>query len=208
MMTAQHHVRAPGLSISDSAPECALCGRPPVDPVTGLGDRWTWAQRAPALLAQIFQQDRSAALLVVDVDNFKQVNDRFGHSAGDMALAAIADAVCQQTRPADLVCRAGSGADEFMILMAADARIATGVAGGIRLAVDRLALDCPTHGGMTVITGLSVSCGYAVCDPAALARRDELPTLGQLALAADDALLRAKAASDAGATWPFYWGQR
>lgn len=208
MMTAQQHVRAPGLSISDSEPECALCGRPPVDPVTGLGDRWTWAQRAPALLAQTFRQGRSAALLVIDVDNFKQVNDRFGHSAGDMVLAAIADAVCQATRPADLVCRAGSGADEFLVLMAADARIATGVAGGIRLGVDRLALDCLTHGGTNVITGLSVSCGYAVCDLATLAERDELPTLEQLALAADDALLRAKAAGVPGAAWPFYWGQR
>ena len=186
---------------------CPTCGRPPCDTVTGLDDRWTWAQQAPARLQRILSRGGAAAVLVVDVDHFKAINTQYGHPAGDRVLRAIGAAARQATRVDDVVCRAGGGSDEILILLAdAGVNTADTVAADLRTAVARLAVEAPTRNGMRILHGLSVSVGYCVYDPVLLDAVDcgTVPDLDQLVLAADDALLSAQAAG--GGIWPAYWG--
>jgi len=69
--------------------------------------------------------------LYIDLDNFKAVNDTFGHAAGDDCLIALRDVILENTRPADLAARLGG--DEFAIWMeGADAAIAQKRAEGIK----------------------------------------------------------------------------
>ena len=94
-------------------------------------------------------------LLIIDADDFKQVNDRFGHQQGDAALKLISEAIRASVRPTDLVGRVGG--EEFGVyLVGADIGIADQVAERIRLAVSRLQF-APTG----EIYPLSVSIGGA-----------------------------------------------
>jgi diguanylate cyclase len=87
--------------------------RADTDSLTGLANR----DRFRTQLEHALMPDLSAAgLLYVDIDNFKGVNDRFGHGAGDRVLAVLAQRLTGAMRPADLVARLGG--DEFAILCA------------------------------------------------------------------------------------------
>lgn len=82
------------------------------DPLTGLSNRLGLAQEAAQLLAD----GRSHALLLLDLDRFKPINDTYGHDAGDEVLRAVATRLQTHTRPGDIVARLGG--DEFVILLA------------------------------------------------------------------------------------------
>ena len=94
------------------------------DAMTGLLNRGAFME---ALTRQLHRMDREpddGALMYVDLDNFKAVNDTRGHQAGDEALLKLRDILVQQTRPTDLVSRLGG--DEFAVFLAgADTDIAT-----------------------------------------------------------------------------------
>lgn len=200
------HIGAPALTLPD-VDACPTCGRPPCDTVTGLDDRWTWAQQAPTCLQHILNHGGAAAVLVVDVDHFKAINTQYGHPAGDRVLRAIGATARRVTRVDDVVCRAGGGSDEILILLAdAGVNRAATMAADLRTAVARAAVEAPTRNGMRMLHGLSVSVGYCVYDPMLLdpIDRGTVPDLDQLVLAADDALLSAQAAG--GGIWPVYWG--
>ena len=90
------------------------------DPLTGLYNRRYFQEAASRELSRagrLLQEHKSArlALLMVDVDYFKDVNDRFGHEVGDILLCALATMMVEQTRMSDIVCRYGG--EEFVILM-------------------------------------------------------------------------------------------
>ena len=76
------------------------------DPLTGLWTRDAFTRRARRLL-----RDPRAVVVLADVDHFKQINDRFGHAAGDALLATIADRLAHGTTPGGVVGRLGG--DEF-----------------------------------------------------------------------------------------------
>ena len=163
--------------------------------------------QAPAELRRFLGRGGGVAVLVVDFDHFKAINTRHGHPAGDQVLQAIGMAARHVARTDDLVCRAGGGSDEILMLLAdAGANTAATVAGELRAAVARLVVEAPTRNGMRILHGLSVSVGYCVYDPMLLdlVGCGSLPDLDQLVLAADDALLSAQAAG--GGIWPTYWG--
>lgn len=85
------------------------------DAMTGLLNRGAFME---ALTRQLYRLERDpddAALMYVDLDNFKAVNDTRGHQAGDEALLKLRDILVQQTRPTDLVCRLGG--DEFAVFL-------------------------------------------------------------------------------------------
>jgi diguanylate cyclase (GGDEF)-like protein/PAS domain S-box-containing protein len=86
------------------------------DALTGLPNRGAFIERANVLLAQAHASGQSLALLFVDLDHFKRVNDSLGHPAGDTLLQTVAERIIGTVREADLVARFGG--DEFVLLLA------------------------------------------------------------------------------------------
>jgi len=85
------------------------------DALTGLSNRRSFFERAADVLALCHRHHRAVALAVVDLDNFKAVNDRHGHEAGDALLKTVAGALNETLRTSDIIARVGG--DEFFILL-------------------------------------------------------------------------------------------
>jgi len=86
-----------------------------IDPLTGTFNRRGFERELKRSLAYVKRYGTSAALIYIDLDEFKPVNDRHGHAAGDAALAAIASALLRHVRASDVVARIGG--DEFAVLL-------------------------------------------------------------------------------------------
>ena len=85
------------------------------DPLTGIGNRRLLMDRLGHAVARIARRQTSCAVLYVDIDNFKSVNDNFSHEAGDYLLVTTARRMIDCLRPEDTVARLGG--DEFAILI-------------------------------------------------------------------------------------------
>ena len=86
------------------------------DPLTGLLNRRAFLQDAEALLHQQISRDRPIGVLLIDLDHFKSINDRFGHAAGDKVLQIFAKTAQASLRQSDLVGR--HGGEEFTVVLA------------------------------------------------------------------------------------------
>ncbi|WNV91383.1 diguanylate cyclase [Umezawaea sp. Da 62-37] len=155
------------------------------DAKTGLSNAVHWDSQARAELAKGRTATRAMAVMLMDLDHFKRVNDRLGHLAGDAALSAVALLLSTTTRRGDLVGRFGG--EEFVVLLPeADPAVAEAVAQRMRHAVANLAVPTvATDGNQHTLTGITVSIGVATTDRFGY----ELP---DLLVAADAALLTAK----------------
>jgi diguanylate cyclase (GGDEF)-like protein/PAS domain S-box-containing protein len=85
------------------------------DPLTGLPNRVSFQERLDEALARCPNNQCAVAVLFIDLDNFKLVNDSFGHAAGDELLRAVAGRLEHATRHVDVVAR--QGGDEFLVLI-------------------------------------------------------------------------------------------
>ena len=85
------------------------------DPLTGLANRTLFEERLKAVLARDSRTGASSAVLFLDLDGFKEVNDNLGHAAGDEVLRTVAKRLASAVRPADTVARIGG--DEFVVLV-------------------------------------------------------------------------------------------
>lgn len=85
------------------------------DPLTGLANRHLFASALEQALYDCGRYRQSIALMFLDLDNFKQLNDRFGHEAGDAVLKAVSERLGAATRETDTVGRLGG--DEFAVLI-------------------------------------------------------------------------------------------
>lgn len=104
------------------------------DPLTGLFNRRRFSQELERSLRSAAHYDRSGAVLMLDIDNFKFVNDSKGHTAGDEMLKAVAEAIVARAGDTDAVARLG--ADEFaVVLPEAEEEKALQVAESMRRAV-------------------------------------------------------------------------
>ncbi|HEX8870503.1 MAG TPA: GGDEF domain-containing protein, partial [Lentzea sp.] len=104
----------------ESAPtRCGACAQPvgawATDRLTGLLGRWGWDDQAPAMYRRAQRRWEQVALLMIDLDRFKKINDEYGHPAGDVVLTDVSEVLRTHTRSSDLVCRYGG--DVFLVLL-------------------------------------------------------------------------------------------
>lgn len=155
------------------------------DPKTGLRNMRGWSDAAGRALSRIRRADGTLAVLMIDLDHFKEINDTYGHPAGDDVLARVADVLREATRPADIVGRFGG--EEFLLLLPdTDADAARHAAERIRATIADLHIDTTDKRGSHVtIAGPTASVGIAVYP-------DHATTLTGLTQAADAAVYTAK----------------
>ncbi|CAI8159464.1 MAG: putative signaling protein [Pseudidiomarina mangrovi] len=85
------------------------------DPLTGLPNRQLFRDRLHMAMSRVRRETRQLAVLFIDLDKFKQVNDVFGHLVGDQLLIDVAERLKHQVRETDTVARFGG--DEFVLLI-------------------------------------------------------------------------------------------
>jgi two-component system, cell cycle response regulator len=146
-----------------------------LDALTGLHNRRYFHETLAREVARASRYDRKLALLVLDLDDFKAINDRIGHLAGDAVLAEAAERILEVVRSADIACRVGG--DEFAVILPE-----SGLADAEQLY--RRVLSAVSSRGIGPAGRLFLSGGVAE-----LQRGDDAATFFQRA---DDALYRAK----------------
>lgn len=160
------------------------------DALTGLLNRRAFTEDLQQRHAHRYRVHQPAALLYIDLDNFKPVNDQFGHAAGDKVLLELAALFQRDSRAGDLSARFGG--DEFALwLEDTDASGAQAKAQHLisSAAILRHAAGIPEN---ALIKPLGLSIGIAMVDP------QIVETLDQVMLRADDAMYRVKQASKGG----------
>lgn len=127
------------------------------DELTGLYNRRYFDRHLAIMLSKSHTQDRDLALMLLDIDHFKSVNDAHGHDAGDAVLKEFAQRLRRNIRGVDLACRFGG--EEFVVLMPdTDHRQAEAVAERVRYAV----AERPFEVGTVLELMLTVSVGVSL----------------------------------------------
>jgi diguanylate cyclase (GGDEF)-like protein/PAS domain S-box-containing protein len=128
------------------------------DTLTGLPNRAMFEDHLDLAVARARRHDRSVAVLFMDLDGFKEVNDSLGHAAGDELLCVVSDRLRVATRDTDLVARLGG--DEFLVLLAdlPDDRggSASEVVRTVASRVEQTVREPVTLRGRTVVATISV----------------------------------------------------
>ncbi|MFN2101123.1 diguanylate cyclase [Altererythrobacter sp. MF3-039] len=124
------------------------------DPLTGLANRRRVMDFLDKAILKCSQGGKPIALVMLDIDHFKAINDRYGHQVGDEVLKRVANIACQHARKDDLVGRMGG--EEFVVCMegAAHSTVLT-IAERLRHAIGK-------NSAIGNVTGVTVSLGYAV----------------------------------------------
>jgi len=153
-----------------------------IDELTGLGNRRAFDRRLAEESERASRYGLALSLAMIDLDAFKEVNDRYGHPAGDALLTQLGEALREVLRGSDFASRYGG--DEFAVLLPATGKTeAWVVAEKLRVALDALQLEVESGARVSA----TVSIGVASLGAAN-------PTADALLAAADAALYRAKRA--------------
>lgn len=150
-----------------------------IDPLTGLANRRSFLQDGAALAARHVANPKPATVMLMDLDHFKSINDRFGHALGDNVLTIFSDVARQNVRGADLIGRLG-GEEFAAVLYDIGPDKAFAVAERVRASFAQAALEVDGYP-----VAATVSIGLAHCDGAAI-------DLTELLAQADQALYLAK----------------
>ncbi|MGE8098909.1 GGDEF domain-containing protein [Pseudomonas fluorescens] len=129
------------------------------DPLTGTGNRIAMDQTLQREIDMARRHMQPLSLLMLDIDHFKQINDNYGHSAGDDVLKAVATSIKNQLRNVDMVFRFGG--EEFLILLSNTSREAAAMIGE-RL---RHAAQAGEYSADGTLIGLTVSLGCSTLLP-------------------------------------------
>jgi diguanylate cyclase (GGDEF)-like protein len=152
-----------------------------LDPLTGLFNRRYLVEQAPRIWRQARRDGTRVAAMVLDLDHFKRLNDRFGHAVGDHVLGSVARSLQSTVRPADVLAR--TGGEELVVLgLVADAAEARQLAERLRQAV--------AAGRTADDHGVTASIGLAVTRPED--GEDAVAALWRLVDLADAAMYEAK----------------
>jgi diguanylate cyclase (GGDEF)-like protein len=159
-----------------------------VDDLTGLGSR-SFLHRAAGRRIELYRRNElPLACAVLDVDDFKSYNDRYGHEGGDKALRCVARVLRESVREDDLVARYGG--EEFVVLMGGNVEDAIKVAERVR---EKVQFESVSGDEISLSSSLTVSVGVAPLTEATL-------SLEQLVEAADGELYVARGRARIG--WP------
>jgi diguanylate cyclase len=149
------------------------------DPLTGLANRHQFEVRGQDMFAQARRNQCRLTLLNIDIDDFKAINDTYGHATGDAVLIQVAAALRKCCRESDLLARVGG--DEFLVLLPD-----TPAGPSLEVLLERLrsAIGVVLPGVGTPLE-LDVSIGQATCS-------DATPSLDELMRRADEAMYHVK----------------
>ncbi|MFN3350559.1 GGDEF domain-containing protein [Pseudorhodoplanes sp.] len=150
-----------------------------VDPLTGLPNRRAFLDDAEAMSQQAGTGRKPVAVLLVDLDRFKSINDTFGHAFGDRVLQIFAETALTQIGPDDLIGRLG-GEEFAIVLQGCSAKHAMDTAEAIRLSFENAASDIDGR-----MVGATCSIGVALSQTGPI-------VIANLLEEADQALYRAK----------------
>jgi diguanylate cyclase (GGDEF)-like protein len=153
-----------------------------VDHLTGLVSRSFFHRAAERRIDLYKRNELPLACAVLDVDDFKSYNDRYGHGSGDEVLRCVGRVLRESTRADDVVARYGG--EEFVVLMGGNMEDAIEVAERVRHGVEH---ESVTENGTLLGSAVTVSVGVA-------ALTEDESSLEQLVEKADDELYRAKRA--------------
>jgi diguanylate cyclase (GGDEF)-like protein len=152
------------------------------DPLTNIANRRKMTEQIGKELERVRRLRHPLALMMVDIDHFKRINDTYGHEAGDRAIVAVAGMLTGSLRAIDTVARFGG--EEFVLLMPETDLETAGVAAErLREAASQLVVE--VDGGLTI--ALTVSIGVAAARP-----QHAPDTASSLLVRADKALYLAK----------------
>jgi two-component system, cell cycle response regulator len=152
-----------------------------IDPLTGIYNRRYASQHMHRVMERARECDGVFAVMMIDLDKFKAINDRFGHDAGDAVLKEFSRRLQENIRGVDLVARFG-GEEFFVAMPDVDQSVAAAAAERIRQAVEGRPFVLPGRNervNVTVSIGVAIATGDE-CDPEAIIKR------------ADSALFRSK----------------
>ena len=157
------------------------------DPLTGLPNRVLFNDRLEHGLAQARRHGWSLAVMFIDMDNFKTINDTHGHAAGDSVLKAVASRLSQCVRDDDTVCR--HGGDEFLYLLM-EVKDKQNLSTVVEKILESIQSPCSiTVDNLTINARVSASVGISVFP------KDGI-TVDALIHSADKAMYRAKKSKD------------
>ena len=129
------------------------------DPLTGIANRMIYEQHIELICQRVRDEAAESCLLMLDIDHFKQINDRFGHAAGDRALRIVADQLKARLRADDLLARYGG--EEFVVVLSG-----TNGDAGLRVANTlRTCIETLSFRGQQQPVSITLSCGVTQVRP-------------------------------------------
>jgi diguanylate cyclase (GGDEF)-like protein len=131
------------------------------DHLTGLLDRTSFLEKLKFTLSKTLQKDHLTAIIFLDLDDFKAINDQYGHSTGDEVISIIGRRISASIRAQDLACRWGG--DEFVLVLQAitSKDLVSQLANRLLAAISQ-ALQLESHESLQLT--LSASAGIAILD--------------------------------------------
>ena len=157
-----------------------------MDPLTGVNNRRFLEQRIEEELVRSQRNREPLSCLFLDIDNFKRINDGYGHQAGDCVLAQVAGLIKNQLRSNDVLSRYGG--EEFVALLSqSEQRSADEIAERIRLSIETMQIVY-----LEQLIPVTISIGVATYQPQNWLRKPVLEIAARLIKTADTALYAAK----------------
>lgn len=150
-----------------------------VDPLTGLNNRRAFYRIAQPIWSNALRKRRGVAAIMLDIDWFKQINDRYGHACGDEVLVALASILAKSARDGDVLARWG-GEEFLLFLPETDLDAAIAIAERLRLAVAGAQVSCQSQ-------TITFTASFGVAQ-----RTAQDMSMDELVSAADEYLYRSK----------------